>query len=86
MMMFVRREGADVVQELGTQEGEATYWRKQVRGQFQQKNAKGFFLQNLKFQEFKLLEARHLTFGQLLESALQRNGIDPGLAATHCPR
>ena len=43
MMMFVRREGADVVQELGTQEGEATYWRKQVRGQFQQKNAKGFF-------------------------------------------
>jgi len=33
-----------------------------------------------------LLEARHLTFGQLLESALKRNGIEPGLAATHCPR
>jgi len=58
-------EGQFLQKELGTEEGEATYWKKQ---------------------DFQLLEARHLTFVQLLESALKRNGLDPDLALSQCPR
>ena len=53
-------EGQFLAKELGTEEGEATFWRRGV---------------------WRLLEARHLTFNQLLEGAVARAGLATALAA-----
>ena len=41
---------------------------------------------SIQSQEFQLLESKHLTFLQLLQTALQRNGLDPGLVEKYCAR